>query len=206
MKDLLRSIGQRVIPLIIYVLMRIIWYTSSKKFHFITPIGDEQHVCVTWHSELLMSPQAYRKIHKKHPASAIVSSHFDGSLIANTLSLLSIRPLRGSSRKGASKVLLEAFRSIKKGEEVLITPDGPKGPRHSMSDGAVGIALKSKLPIFVMNFKAENFWQLKSWDKFVIPKPFSKIDFYIQSVSLEGMELDEAREYLLAKMLKYTIV
>ena len=186
--------------------MRIIWYTTFKKFHFITPIGDEQHVCVTWHGELLMSPQAYRKVHKKQPASAIISSHFDGALIANTLSLLSIRPLRGSSRKGASKVLLEAFRSIKKGEEVLITPDGPKGPRHSMSDGAVGIALKSKLPIFVMNYKASSYWQLGSWDGFVIPKPFSKIDFYMQSVSLEGLELDEASEYLLSKMLKYTIV
>ena len=205
MKTFLRQVGQFVIPLFIYVLMRIIWYTTSKKFHFITDVGEEQHVCVTWHGELFMSPQAYRTIHKKHPASAIISSHFDGQLIANTLRMLSIRPLRGSSRKGASKVLLEASRSIKKGEEVLITPDGPKGPRHSMSDGVIGIALKSKLPIFVMNFKAERFWQLDSWDKFVIPQPFSKVDFYIQSISLDGMELDEAREYLLEKMLEHTI-
>ena len=152
-----------------------------------------------------MSPQAYRAIHKKHPASAIVSSHFDGSLIAGTLDLLGIRPLRGSSKKGAQRVLLQAFKSIKKGEEVLITPDGPKGPRHHMSDGAIGIALKSKLPIFVMNFTAENFWQLKSWDKFVIPKPFTKVDFYIQSISLDGMELDVAKEYLSDKMLEHTI-
>jgi len=206
LKDVLRKVGQFVVPPLIYITMRIIWYTTFKKFHFITPIGDEQHVCVTWHGELLMSPQAYRKVHKKQPASAIISSHFDGALIANTLRLLSIRPLRGSSRKGASRVLLEAFRSVKKGEEVLITPDGPKGPRHSMSDGAVGIALKSKLPIFVMNYKASSYWQLGSWDGFVVPKPFSRIDFYMQSVSLEGLELDEASEYLLSKMLKYTIV
>ncbi len=205
MKNVLQKIGQWTIPPVVYVLMRIIWYTTSKKFHFITPIGEEQHVCVTWHGELFMTPQAYRHIHKKHPASAIVSSHHDGELIAATLNMLAIKPLRGSTRKGASKVLLQAFRSIKKGDEVLITPDGPKGPRHSMSDGAIGIALKSKLPIFVMNFKAENFWQLGSWDKFVIPKPFSKIDFYIQSISLEGMQIDEAREYLSSKMLEYTI-
>ena len=205
MKNVLQKIGQWIIPPVVYVLMRIIWYTTSKKFHFITPIGEEQHVCVTWHGELFMTPQAYRHIHKKHPASAIVSSHHDGELIAATLNMLAIKPLRGSTRKGASKVLLQAFRSIKKGDEVLITPDGPKGPRHSMSDGAIGIALKSKLPIFVMNFKAENFWQLGSWDKFVIPKPFSKIDFYIQSISLEGMQIDEAREYLSSKMLEYTI-
>jgi lysophospholipid acyltransferase (LPLAT)-like uncharacterized protein len=153
-----------------------------------------------------MSPQAYRKIHKKHPASAIISAHFDGSLIASTLNMLKIRPLRGSTRKGARQVLLQAFKSIKRGEEVLITPDGPRGPRHSMSDGAIGIALKSKLPIFVMNYKADQYWQLKSWDRFVIPKPFTRVDFYIQSISLKGLTLEEAKVYLSDKMLENTIL
>ena len=206
MKNILRQAGQIVIPPIAYLIMRIIWLTTSKKFHFISPVGDEQHICVCWHGELFMSPQAYRKIHKKQKASAIISAHFDGSLIAGTLNMFKIRPLRGSSSKGAKQVLLQAFKSIKNGEEVLITPDGPRGPRYHMSDGAIGIALKSRLPIFVMNYKADNYWQLKSWDKFVIPKPFTKVDFYLQSVSLEGMELNEAKEYLLNKMLENTIV
>lgn len=205
MKNILRSLGQVIIPPLVYFLMRIIWYTTRKKFHNSSEIEERQYVCVTWHGELFMSPQAYRSIHKKHPASAIISSHFDGGLIARTLQFLHIRPLRGSSRKGAKQVLLQAFKSIKSGEEVLITPDGPKGPRHNMSDGAVGIALKSKLPIFVMNFTAENYWQLGSWDKFVIPKPFTQVDFYIQSLSLKGMDHEEAKAYLLAKMLEHTI-
>jgi lysophospholipid acyltransferase (LPLAT)-like uncharacterized protein len=205
MKDFSRKVGQVVLPPLAYVLMRILWWTSKKNFHNVEAIGEEQHVCVTWHGELLMTPQAYRHIHKKHPASAIISSHFDGSLIAGTLEFLGIRPLRGSSKKGAKQVLLQAFKSIKSGEEVLITPDGPRGPRHSMSDGAIGIALKSKLPIFVMNFKAKNYWQLNSWDKFVIPKPFTTIDFYMQSISLEGMELEVAKVYLTSKMLENTI-
>ena len=206
MKAFLRGVGKVVAPPVIYLLMRFIWFTASKKFHYITPIGDEQHVCVCWHAELLMSPQAYRKIHKKHPASAIISSHFDGSLIASTLKMLKIRSLRGSTKKGAKQVLLQAFKSIKSGEEVLITPDGPRGPRHSMSDGAIGIALKSKLPIFIMNYTAENYWQLGSWDKFLIPKPFSKVDFYIQSITLENMDLAEAKVYLRDKMLENTVL
>jgi len=205
MKEVIRGIGQLVAPPIIYLLMRFIWFTTSKKFHYITPIGEEQHVCVCWHNELLMSPQAYRKIHKKHSASAIISSHFDGSLIASTLNMLGIKPLRGSTKRGATQVLLQAFKSIKKGEEVLITPDGPRGPRHSMSDGAIGIALKSKLPIFLMNYTAEKYWQLGSWDKFVIPKPFTKINFYIQSLTLEGLDLHEAKIFLRKKMLENTI-
>ncbi len=206
MKKLSRKIGGQLIPPLLYFLMRLIWFTTIKRFHYITPIDDRQHVCVCWHGELAMSPQAYRYIHKNHPASAIISQHFDGSLIAGTLHLLSIKPLRGSSRKGAQKVLLQAFRSIRRGEEVLVTPDGPKGPRHHISDGAIGLALKSKLPIFVMNFKSEHFWQLKSWDRFVIPKPFTKLDFYIQSISLEGMEFEKARAYLKEKMLENTIL
>jgi len=186
--------------------MRIVWISTRKTFHGIENIGDEQHVCVTWHGELFMSTQAYRKVHKKHTASAIISSHFDGGLIAGTLGFLKISPLRGSSRKGAKQVLLQAFKSIKNGDEVLITPDGPKGPRHSMSDGATGIALKSKLPIFVMNFKAHNYWQLNSWDKFVIPKPFTKVDFYMHSLSLGEMTHEEAKNYLYKKMLENTIV
>jgi len=205
MKNISRQVGQIVIPPLGYLIMRIIWFTTFKNFNFISPVGNEQHVCVCWHGELFMSPQAYRKNQKKHKASAIISSHFDGSLIAATLNILGISSLRGSSSKGAKYVLLQAFKSIKNGEEVLITPDGPRGPRHHMSDGAIGIALKSKLPVFVMNYKADNYWQLKSWDKFVIPKPFTKVDFYLQSISLNGMELDEAKKYLLTKMLENTI-
>ena len=56
-----------------------------------------------------------------------------------------------------------------------------------------------------MNFKAKRYWQLNSWDKFVIPKPFTTIDFYMQSISLDGMELEVAKEYLTSKMLEHTI-
>jgi lysophospholipid acyltransferase (LPLAT)-like uncharacterized protein len=74
-----------------------------------------------------------------------------------------------------------------------------------MSDGAVGIALKSNLPIFIMNFTALHYWQLNSWDRFVIPKPFTKVDFYLQSVSPEGMDFEEAKAYLSERMLEHTI-
>ncbi len=192
-------------PWLIYALMRLLWFTTFKRFHQLTTVDERQHICVTWHGELLMTPQAYRKIHPKYPASAIISQHFDGEIIARTLTFLRIRPLRGSSKKGARKVLLEAFRSVKAGEEVLITPDGPRGPRHSMSDGAIALAIKSRLPIFVMNYQCSRYWQLGSWDGFVIPKPFSRIDFYMQSVLLEGMDSEEAKACLHQKMMEHTI-
>jgi len=205
MKKFWRKAGLKIAPPVIYMMMRILWFTTRKTFHFINPVDEEQHVCVCWHGELFMSPQAYRKIHKKQAASAIVSSHTDGTLLASVLDIFNIKPLRGSTKNGATKVLIQAFRSIKEGNEVLITPDGPRGPRHSMSDGAIAVALKGKVPVLIINFQAKRFWQVNSWDKFVIPKPFAKVDFYIQKVSLEGMEQDEAKTYLRDKMLEHTI-
>jgi len=202
-KKIIRKIAYIIAPPIIYMIMRFIWYTSKKRFNFITPISDHQHICVCWHNELLMSPQAYREIHKKQPSFAIISQHFDGDIIAKVLSYLKINSLRGSTSRGASSVLRQSFRAIKNGQEVLITPDGPRGPKYSMSDGTIGLALRSKKPIFIMSYKVDRFWELKSWDRFIIPKPFSKIEFYLQSISVEGLDIEEAKNLLKIKMLEY---
>jgi len=205
-KRVSRKIGIVILPIFGYLLMRFYWYTSKKKFHVINDIASEQTIIVCWHGELLMSPQAYRYFRKHRLASGVISRHFDGEMIAKILAFFSIQGLRGSSSRGAHQVLLEAFRAIKKGNDLLLTPDGPRGPRHAMHDGAVGLALKSKLPILLINNKPKNYWQVNSWDRFVIPKPFTQIDFYIQSITVEGMEMQEAKEYLSSKMLEHTIL
>jgi len=204
-KKLSRNIAKVIVPPLGYLLMRFYWYTSKKTFHVEGDVSQEQCIVVCWHGELLMSPQAYRYIHKKQLASGIISRHFDGEMIARILMYFSITPLRGSSSRGAKQVLLEAFRALKKGDDLLVTPDGPRGPHHKISDGAIALARKAKAPVLTVNYVPKSYWQLGSWDKFVIPKPFTAIDFYIESVSLEGMKLDEARKFLRAKMLEHTV-
>ena len=204
-KTLSRNLAKVILPPLGYLLMRFYWYTSKKHFHLKGPITQDQSIVVCWHGELLLSPQAYRFFHKKQLASGIISRHFDGEMIARILGYCSIVPLRGSSSRGAKQVLLEAFRALKKGDDLLVTPDGPRGPRHAISDGAIALAHKAKAPVLTVNYIPKAYWQLKSWDKFVIPKPFSTIDFYLENVSLEGMELDEARSFLREKMLVHTV-
>ncbi|MEA3419957.1 MAG: lysophospholipid acyltransferase family protein [Campylobacterota bacterium] len=205
MKESLDSIGLSLASFLIYLLMRFLWFTSRKEFHYLTPVEHEHVTSVCWHSELLMSPQMYRKVRPHQSASAIASRHKDGELVTRILSYLSIKPLRGSSRRGASRVLLQALRMQREGEEILLTPDGPKGPRYHLNDGILSLAMKSGLPVLIINYQAKKYWQLKSWDRFVIPKPFTKIDFYLQSVSLEGLELNEARSFLRNKMLEHAL-
>jgi len=205
MKKILRSIAAILVPPLGYLLMRFFWYTSKKNFHIEGEITQKQSIVVCWHAELLMSPQAYRYFHKKQHASAIMSRHFDGDMIAKSLMNFSINPLRGSSSRGAKQVLLEAFRALKKGDDLLVTPDGPRGPRHHISNGAIALAHKAKAPVLTVHFRPKSYWSLKSWDKFIIPKPFTEIDFYLENVSLEGMDLDEAKIYLREKMMEHTI-
>jgi len=87
----------------------------------------------------------------------------------------------------------------------MITPDGPKGPRYSMSDGAVALALRAKLPIMVVNYRPSSYWQLSSWDKFIIPKPFSQLEIYHQIININNMQKDEAKEHLQSVMNRYSL-
>jgi lysophospholipid acyltransferase (LPLAT)-like uncharacterized protein len=147
----------------------------------------------------------YRHIRPDRAASAIISQHKDGEIVAKVLSYLSIRSIRGSTRRGARRALLEAFRAIRSGEEVQISPDGPKGPRYHIHDGIIALAAKEHLPIMIIGYRADRYWQLNSWDRFVIPKPFAKIEFYIQSLSIDGLPHDEAKKILRAKMLEFAL-
>jgi len=205
-KEISRKFLKVIAPPLGYFLMRTLWHLSKKTFIIENELTEKQYVYVCWHGELFMSPQAYRYLHKTEKASAMISHHFDGELIARVYAFLGISSIRGSGRNGAKAVFLKAFRAIKEGQEILITPDGPKGPRHHVHDGAVALAIKNNIPLCVINFTCSHYWQLKSWDKFVIPKPFSTIEFHIKPLNLEGITIEDAKIVLSQKMLENTIL
>ncbi len=206
LKQLSRKVGVIVIPPTLFIVMKLLWLTYKKNYHYIDAPIEGQCMAVTWHAELLISPQVYRKLRPHQKTSAIIAQHYDGELIARTFSFLNIEPLRGSSRRGAKSVLIAAIKALKEGSSIMISPDGPKGPRYSMSDGAVSLALRSNLPLMVVNYQPSSYWTLKSWDKFIIPKPFSRLEVYHQVLMINSMEKDEAKKYLRSRMLKYSIL
>ena len=204
-KKFFRKLSILFVPTIIFILMRLLWITYRKKYHFIDKSIKGQRIAVSWHGELMLSPQIYRVLEKKYPTSAIISRHFDGELITKVLGFFNISPLRGSTSSGAKHVLINSLKAIKAKDTILITPDGPRGPRHSMSDGAVALALKSKLPIMIINYIPSSYWQLKSWDKFIIPKPFSRVNIYHQIININNMQKDEAKKHLQLLMNRYSL-
>jgi len=133
----------------------------------------------------------------------MISEHFDGEIIAKIISFFGFSSIRGSSSKGGARVLIEAIKTAKGGEDIAITPDGPRGPRHSVADGIVALSQKTGAKIVVFNYQASRSWQLKSWDKFVVPKPFSKISFFADKVvDISGLEPEKAKELIREQMLK----
>ncbi len=159
----------------------------------------------SWHGDLLFQPYIYRKFRKIPKVDIVISEHFDGRLIAKTMSHFSLGTIHGSSTRNGARVLIQALRLLKEGHDIGITPDGPKGPRHEVQDGVIVMAQKTNSKIMAFSCVPSSFWQLGSWDRFTIPKPFGTLDFYSsEPIDLQGMELDDARALLKEKLMEHT--
>ena len=196
-----------IVPFFLHLIVRFIYFTSKKNFHCANIDESETIIVAMWHGDLLMQPLNYRAFRKDGNVKVIVSQHKDGVIIRKVCNFLGVYDIQGSSSKGAIRALMHAIKEIKNGTDVAITPDGPRGPRHSVADGIVAIAQKTNTKIVAFNSVPQNYWQLNSWDKFVIPKPFGTIDFYVsEPISVTGMETNEAKKLIREKMLVNALI
>ena len=104
----------------------------------------------------------------------MVSLHADGEMIAQTMYKLGIRPVRGSSTRGGKKAFHEIVSRLSKGITGAMIPDGPTGPRHQFKPGTLYIAQQADAYLLPMTFSANKNIVFRSWDKFMLPLPFSK--------------------------------
>jgi len=124
-----------------------------------------------WHGELL--PLLWHQ--RGRGVAVVISEHRDGEIIARIAESLGYRTVRGSSSRGASRALLGLTRAIEEGTDGAITPDGPRGPAHVFASGAAVAAQRTGVPIVPIRASASRAWRLKSWDRFLIPKPFARV-------------------------------
>jgi lysophospholipid acyltransferase (LPLAT)-like uncharacterized protein len=137
--------------------------------------------------------------------NVLISQHSDGEMISRFFDIFNYDSIRGSTSKGAIKSLVEAIRRVKSGYSLGLTPDGPRGPRHSVADGVAAIATKANIDIVCFNYNTTKFWQFNSWDKFTIPKPFSTITYYGKYIKTENLTLDEIKEKVKKELMKNAI-
>jgi lysophospholipid acyltransferase (LPLAT)-like uncharacterized protein len=196
-----------LLPFFIQLFVRFIYLTNKKTYHQPKDgIPKDNFIVCMWHGDLLMQPFNYLNFKKDGDVRAIISEHRDGITIRRTVEHLGIGSFSGSSTRGGAKALIGAIKALKSGTDVAITPDGPKGPIYSVADGIVMISQKTKAKILPFSCVPTKYWTMKSWDKFIIPKPFGTIDFYIgEPFDLNGLEMDEAKKLIQEKMMENQI-
>ena len=124
-----------------------------------------------WHGELL--PLLWHQ--RGENVAIVISEHRDGEIIAQIAHALGYATVRGSSSKGGSRALIGLMREIDAGRDGAITPDGPRGPARVFAPGAAVAAQRTGALIAPIRAQASRAWRLKSWDRFLIPKPFARV-------------------------------
>ena len=128
-------------------------------------------IITLWHGQML--PLLYQ--HRGEGVAILISEHRDGEIIARIATALGHRTVRGSTTRGAGRALLSMVRQVESGQDIAVTPDGPRGPAKSFAPGALIVAQRTGAAIVPATAVARSAWRLKSWDRFMIPRPFTRI-------------------------------
>ena len=172
-----------------------IFRTVRKEMHTgrVDPYGfnGQPMLFSLWHDSAVLG--AFGGRHTK--TVALTSRHRDGSFVESILRSVDVPSVRGSSGKTGRRAALELLRTAET-HNIVITPDGPRGPRRTMSRGIIYLASKTGNPIIPTGFACSNAWDVKgSWTSLTIPKPFSRVAMLCDEPifvppNLEGDELD----------------
>jgi lysophospholipid acyltransferase (LPLAT)-like uncharacterized protein len=127
-----------------------------------------------WHQRFF-GVIGYAKKFSIYEPSAIISKSRDGELIAQVALRLGFRPIRGSSSRGGREAMAALVEDLAENSTAVHGVDGPRGPKGVVKAGLIRIAQLSRATIFPVYISVDRAWVLKSWDRFLIPKPFSRI-------------------------------
>jgi lysophospholipid acyltransferase (LPLAT)-like uncharacterized protein len=183
-------IMEKIIPFIIWLITTILGKTW--RFNVVSPPsvdlfdpGSPPKVYCFWHSSLLVISFLSRNTGK----TAIVSPSKDGRMAAGVATRWGHGIIYGSSSRGGAQALRQSVKILREGRSLGITPDGPRGPREVVKPGAAQIAIVSKTPVVTIKVDTKNVWRLRSWDRFMIPHPFAKINI-ILSEPVDPVKID----------------
>ncbi len=137
--------------------------------------NDEPVAIVLWHNRLFLSAEIVRRYRQGRPAHALVSASQDGAWLSAFFSLAGMRTVRGSSSRLGREAATALVEVLRAGNDIGITPDGPRGPCYDFKPGALIVTRRTRTPLLLIGAEFESAWQLRSWDRFYLPKPFSRV-------------------------------
>jgi len=188
--QLLAALGSRLMRLLIATLR----IRLTDRAGVLTTPPNKPLLWAFWHNRLFIIPHIFERHFKSQGrlGAALTSASKDGELLAAFLSRFGVRSIRGSSSRGGARALVEMKRAIADGYIMAITPDGPRGPRYQLSPGVVKLAQITGGFILPIHVTYSRFWQLKTWDGFMIPKPFATVEITFDILHQVPPTADEA--------------
>lgn len=161
--------------------------------------SDEPWIGTMWHGRMLTLMPI--KLHCHRNIGVLVSPSSDGNLAKRALQRFRYRVVRGSLSKRGATAMREMHQLLKADGQLVITPDGPRGPRHSINTGAAWLARATGAQIIPIAAAMNRAWRFKSWDRMCIPKPFARVVIhYGDPVAIHRDASDEALESASAKL------
>jgi lysophospholipid acyltransferase (LPLAT)-like uncharacterized protein len=161
---------------------------------------DEPIIFALWHNRLCLCMKVYegmvRPQHRYDRLAALISASKDGAFLASILRNFGVEPVRGSSSRRGAQAMLELTSWAGRGYHIAVTPDGPRGPRYVVQEGVIAVAQITGLPI--VPYSCQLGWkiQVRSWDRFQIPLPFSRCEMTFGEpirVPRDATDADRAR-------------
>lgn len=196
-----RKISQFLAVPLVKLIFFVIWRTCRVKkiigaehFDNLQNTGKPFIPCY-WHQRHIFC--AYYVLHKMKQGlklGFLISPSADGEIVAQVVKDWGATPIRGSSTRTGAKAMRDMYETITKHRiSPVTTSDGPTGPPHVFKQGAVMLSQLTQAPMLPMAYAASRAWQLRSWDRFLIPKPFSRIVIAVGSPrqAAKGVKLDE---------------
>jgi len=150
-------------------------------------------VVMFWHGKMFAGWYLVRQ----HRPVGLVSPSKDGSYLTAVLARWKYNIVRGSTTRGGVAALDEAIECVHSGkcDSIVVTPDGPRGPRHQFRRGAFVAASRLALPLYFVDIRMHPKRVLKSWDKFEVPLPFSRVIATVHEVNVEGLPSEPRQQY-----------
>lgn len=171
---------------------------------FVETARNEPTLLGVWHNRIAIGVQQLNRFCPHLRFVAFVSKSRDGELLSRVaLSYPNWDVIRVAhdNRKGALGELVKNLKE--KREVVVVTPDGPRGPRYQVKGGIAIAASETGVPVFTVSWAADRYWELGTWDRMMLPKPFAKITVVFGApVQLGGMEREEAAKKIQEELLE----
>jgi lysophospholipid acyltransferase (LPLAT)-like uncharacterized protein len=137
--------------------------------------AEEPMAIVLWHNRLFMASVFYRRFRTKRQCYALISSSKDGAWLDAFFTSVNLKAVRGSSSRHGREAAAALVDVMRAGNDIGITPDGPRGPCYEVKPGTLIVTRRLGAPLLLLGWEYASAWRLRSWDGFYVPRPFSRV-------------------------------